>query len=211
MARTHFTMTREPTSGSPVEAIEGFALSQQDKRSLIALARESIEAGLPARAGVPVPQRDFAPTLHVQRSAFVTLHVAGALQGCIGSIEPRNPLFVEVWRNAAAAAFSDPGFPALTSAQWPDTRVHLSVLEPLQAIPAAHEQTLLDGLRPGIDGLVLQLDEARATFLPSVWEQLPTPHDFLAHLKAKAGWPATFWSPRMQAWRYGTESFGEKD
>lgn len=211
MALMHFTMVHEPPTQSPLEATQCFSLSEQDKRSLLALARESIEVGLPSRAGTPLPQRDFAPTLHVLRSAFVTLHVNGALRGCVGSIEPRYPVFAEVWRNAAAAAFSDPRFPALTSVEWPDTTLHLSVLEPLQAVPAANEQTLLDGLRPGIDGLVLQLDEARATFLPSVWEQLPSPQDFLAHLKAKAGWPATFWSSRMQAWRYGADSFGEED
>lgn len=184
-------------------------LSEADQRSLIALARESIEAGLTIRACSPVPRRDVAAALQVQRAAFVTLYVSGALRGCIGSIEAHYPLFVEVWRNAAAAAFSDPRFPVLSPAEWPDASIHISVLEPLQPLPAASEQALLDRLQPGIDGLVLQLDETRATFLPSVWEQLPTRQDFLDQLKAKAGWPATFWSERMQAWRYGTESFGE--
>lgn len=184
-------------------------LSETDKRTLLALARESIEAGLAERARAQVPQREMPPALQAQHAAFVTLHTKGALRGCIGSIEPQYPLFAEVWRNAAAAAFSDPRFPALRPAEWPDTTIEISVLEPLQPMPAASEQALLDRLQPGIDGLVLQLGEARATFLPSVWEQLPTPTLFLNTLKAKAGWPAAFWSERMQAWRYGTESFGE--
>jgi AmmeMemoRadiSam system protein A len=204
MALTHFTIPLKP-----VTEVRSECLSEPDKQSLLALARESIEAGLERRALAPAPQREVAPTLRAHRAAFVTLYVKGTLRGCVGSIEPCYPLFVEVWRNAAAAAFSDPRFPPLTRAEWPEAALHISVLEPLQPIPASSEQALLERLHPGHDGLVLQLDTARATFLPSVWEQLPAPQDFLTQLKAKAGWPAAFWSPRMQAWRYGTESFGE--
>lgn len=184
-------------------------LSEQDRRWLLKFARESIEAGLRARSQAPLPERDVSPALQEERAAFVTLHVRGALHGCIGSIEPRYPLFVEVWRNAASAAFADPRFPALTEAEWPDTTAHISVLERPQPLRAETEHALVEQLRPGVDGLVLELNGARATFLPSVWEQLPSPQEFLAHLKAKAGWPETFWSQHMKAWRYGTESFGE--
>jgi AMMECR1 domain-containing protein len=45
----------------------------------------------------------------------------------------------------------------------------------------------------------------RATFLPKVWEQLPEPRVFLQHLKQKAGWPADFWAPDVEVWRYGTD------
>ena len=184
-------------------------LSEQDRRWLIEFARESIEAGLSTCSRAPIPERDVSAALREERAAFVTLYVRGELNGCIGSIEPRYPLFVEVWRNAAAAAFSDPRFPAPTHTEWPDATLHVSVLERPQPLAAETEQVLLEQLRPGIDGLVLELNGARATFLPSVWEQVSSPQEFLAHLKAKAGWPATFWSQQMQAWRYGTESFGE--
>ena len=184
-------------------------ITEQDRQWLLSFARESIEAGLFTRSHAPLPQRDVSSALQEERAAFVTLHVGGALHGCIGSLEPRYPLFVEVWRNAASAAFSDPRFPALTKAEWPDATLHISVLERPQPLRADSEQALLHQLRPGVDGLVLELNGARVTFLPSVWEQLPSPEQFLAHLKAKAGWPATFWSSQMQAWRYGTESFGE--
>jgi AMMECR1 domain-containing protein len=74
-------------------------------------------------------------------------------------------------------------------------------------MPSSSEQEVLHWLQPSVDGVVLQLGYARATFLPSVWEQLPDKRSFLQHLKAKAGWPVDFWSPEIQAWRYGTESF----
>jgi hypothetical protein len=35
--------------------------------------------------------------------------------------------------------------------------------------------------------VILELDGKRATFLPQVWEQLPTFNDFMVHLCQKAG------------------------
>jgi uncharacterized protein len=184
-------------------------LSDADKRTLLEFARESIEAGLNLRTLAPLPARSYPESLQQHRSAFVTLHLDQALRGCCGSIEPSYPLFEEVWRSAAAAAFGDPRFPALRASEWPHTHVHVSVLERLQPMPSSSEEELLNWLQPGVDGVVLQWGHARATFLPSVWEQLPDKRSFLQHLKAKAGWPVDFWSPEIQAWRYGTESFEE--
>jgi AMMECR1 domain-containing protein len=62
-------------------------------------------------------------------------------------------------------------------------------------------------LRPGVDGLVLHDGNARATFLPAVWESLPQPAAFLEQLKQKAGLPADYWSDTLEVWRYTTESF----
>ena len=72
----------------------------------------------------------------------------------------------------------------------------------------ASEEELLAQLRPGVDGLILQVDHHRATFLPAVWEKLPDPAMFLSQLKLKAGLPLNFWSPQVRAERYITESFG---
>lgn len=184
-------------------------LTEAEKQFLLELVRESIEAGLPLQALAALPRRSWPHSLEAHRSAFVTLHVDDALRGCCGSIEPRFPLFEEVWRSAAAAAFGDPRFPPLRASEWPQTHVHVSVLEPLQRMPASSEEEVLSWLRRGVDGVVLELGPARATFLPSVWEQLPDERSFLQHLKLKAGWTADFWSPGIQAWRYGAESFGD--
>jgi hypothetical protein len=73
----------------------------------------------------------------------------------------------------------------------------------------ATEADLLAQIRPGIDGLILTEGQARGTFLPSVWESLAEPRDFLNHLKRKAGLPADHWSDRVRVERYTTESFGD--
>ena len=69
---------------------------------------------------------------------------------------------------------------------------------------------ILAALRPGIDGLILEAGgDAHATFLPQVWEHLPSPRDFLAHLKHKAGLPRSFWSPEVRLLRYTVEKWME--
>ena len=71
------------------------------------------------------------------------------------------------------------------------------------------EADLLKQLRPGVDGLILEEDGYRGTFLPSVWESLPRPEQFLQHLKLKAGLPSDYWSGTLRVQRYTTESFSE--
>ena len=48
----------------------------------------------------------------------------------------------------------------------------------------------------------------QSTLLPSVWSQITDPLTFVRQLKMKAGLPADHWSPTLEAYRYGTESFG---
>jgi uncharacterized protein len=180
-----------------------------DRSELIALARSSIELGLADGRLAPAPVAS-SPALNVHRATFVTLRAQEDLRGCCGSIEPRFTLAEDVWRNAWASAFADPRFPSLTLHEFPLLNVHISVLSPLERVLVASEQELLAVLRPDRDGLLLQLGPARATFLPAVWESLPDPVSFVEQLKLKAGWRADFWSPRIEVWRYETESFGDE-
>lgn len=184
-------------------------IAPTDRSELLRLARGSIEAGL--STGRLAPAAAIAsPALGARRSTFVTLRVRDDLRGCCGSIEPRFALAEDVWRNAWASAFADPRFPALVHEEYAGIHLHISVLTPLERMTVVNEIDLLASLRPGIDGLVLELGAARATFLPAVWKSLPDPVDFVRRLKAKAGWPPTFWSSQIQAWRYQAESFGEQ-
>jgi uncharacterized protein len=189
------------------------SLDTPDRRELLALARASIDATLsPGRANsnlVPFAAASLPPALTVRRSSFVTLHRNEELRGCCGTLDAPRPLAEDVWRNAWAAAFNDYRFPPLTASEWPQVNLHLSLLTVPEPLEVASEDQLLGLLRPSIDGLILESDLGRATFLPAVWEQLPDPVLFVRHLKMKAGWPATYWSNRVRCLRYTTESFGE--
>jgi AmmeMemoRadiSam system protein A len=137
----------------------------------------------------------------------VTLRHSGALRGCVGALDPLRALVCDVAHNAYGAAFRDSRFPALRADELAELKLQISVLSPLEPLDVHSEQALLARLEPGVDGLVLADGERRGTFLPSVWEQLPSAPDFLRELKRKAGLPAQGWSPAYRVWRYTTESF----
>ena len=188
------------------------SLATPERRELLRLARESIDACVAAgqsASPAPFPVLSLQHGLTVRRSSFLTIRNGEDLRGCCGTLEAPRPLAEDVWRNAWAAAFNDPRFPPLTASEWPQLSLHLSLLTPPERLDVTTEAQLLALLRPSVDGLILESDTGRATFLPAVWEQLPDPAQFVRQLKIKAGWPAGYWSDRVRVSRYTTESFDE--
>lgn len=165
---------------------------------LLSIARESIEHSLFGRAGI---RREDA-WLQQAGATFVSLNRNGGLRGCIGSLEPARPLAMDVAANALAAAFRDPRFPALTSEEWPQCRVEVSLLSAPRPLHFADEADLLERLRPGEDGLILECGGRRATFLPQVWESIPDKGQFMQELARKAGLPADTRLARCRIQRY---------
>jgi AmmeMemoRadiSam system protein A len=181
------------------------------RQALLAVARRSIEHGLDHGRPLDVAPTDYGPELRATRASFVTLQIRGMLRGCIGHLEAARPLVVDVAGNAFAAAFRDPRFTPLRREEWPEVELQVSILSAPKPIRFADEAELLAQLRPGEDGLILQEGRHRGTFLPSVWDSLPAPREFLSHLKQKAGLPADHWSDRIEVFRYRTESFGDEN
>ncbi|MCP3866848.1 MAG: AmmeMemoRadiSam system protein A, partial [Gammaproteobacteria bacterium] len=135
-------------------------------------------------------------------ASFVTLSLQGQLRGCIGHLEATQPLVQDVVENASLAAFSDPRFSPLTPGEFKNIEISLSVLSAPEPLLFDSEADLLGKIRPGIDGLILKEGAFRGTFLPSVWESLPEPIEFLRRLKQKAGLGADYWSDSLQVLRY---------
>jgi AmmeMemoRadiSam system protein A len=181
-------------------------LSDAQRAEILSIARQSIEHGLHSSRPLPVAAGDY-PALAQPGACFVTLHRHGELRGCIGSLEAHRPLVSDVAENAYAAAFRDPRFLPLQAPELDDLVLDVSVLSKPEPMDFRDEQDLLDQIRPGIDGLIVEELPRRGTFLPSVWAGLPDKADFLRHLKMKAGLPADYWSDSIKVWRYTTEIF----
>ena len=184
--------------------------AEPQREILLALARRSIECGIAHGSPATVAVTDYSAQLTAHRACFVTLHLAGKLRGCIGSVESTRPLVIDVADRAFAAANKDPRFSPLQAGELASTQIVISVLQPPQALNLESEQALLAELRPGVDGLILQHDGSRGVFLPAVWEQLPDPSDFLIQLRKKAGLPETVWTSSQQYWKFQTETFGSR-
>ena len=183
--------------------------SPEVRAELLAIARASMIHGIRTGTPLQIEPESLSDRLSEARAVFVTLRSHGRLRGCTGSLEARSPLAVEVARTASATALADPRFRPVTPAEIDEISIEISVLSPLEPFPVRDEADLLARLVPGVDGLVLEAGPYHATFLPKVWEDLPSPRDFVAELKAKAGLPRNFWSPDITFHRYHTESFAE--
>jgi hypothetical protein len=176
-------------------------------QTLLAIARSAIAKQL----GPLPPPYEESEWLNEPGATFVTLTCAGALRGCIGSLVAQRPLRADVASNALAAAFSDPRFAPLSAREYRALEVEVSLLSPMQPVAMESETHALTLLRPGVDGVLLEYGRQRGTFLPQVWEQLPDPHTFLAHLKQKAGLPADFWADEIRLSRYTVTKWREAE
>ncbi|MDZ7641121.1 MAG: AmmeMemoRadiSam system protein A [Desulfurivibrio sp.] len=182
-------------------------------RFLLQLARYTIGRQLGVASGPPpAPPADQQSVLAQRRGVFVTLKQAGQLRGCIGSLEARLPLTEGVAENAVKAAFHDPRFAPLSATELPASSLEVSVLTPPQPLPYDGPEELLSRLQPGRDGVLLSKGGLSATFLPQVWEQLPEPEAFLAHLCRKAGLSAEAWRRGdLEVMTYQVQAFTEDE
>jgi AmmeMemoRadiSam system protein B/AmmeMemoRadiSam system protein A len=186
-------------------ALYGQGAAPQDAgRILLAVARGAIEGALLQKATPPVDRPDW---LKLRGASFVTLSKGGTLRGCIGSLEINRPLGEDVAANALAAAFEDPRFPKLSLEEWPGCALEVSVLSAPKPIRFADEADLLAQLKPGEDGVILEHEGKRATYLPQVWEGIPDKRVFLAELVKKAGLPADTRLVRCRLQRYRARKF----
>jgi len=177
---------------------------------LLDIAEGAIVDGL-GRRHPAVPLREELPDELLQATGtFVTLHVHGELNGCIGSIETDEPVGMSVARHAWSAAFTDPRLPPLRRVDYDHLDIEISLLSPLSPIPAASPRALLGALEPAVDGLLIAAGARTAVFLPSVWEQLPSPETFLAHLFHKAGLDPASWPDDLRAFGFTAEKFGRR-
>ena len=147
--------------------------------------------------------------LNEKAATFVTLNKKVELRGCIGSLQACRTLAEDVYSNAYSAAFRDSRFKPLAEDELIDLDVEVSILTPPKLIEKGLSKgALLDELEPFKDGLIISDGVNRATFLPSVWEQLSDKEMFVNHLMRKAG--IGVWSDKISCQRYYVKSYSRE-
>jgi uncharacterized protein len=186
------------------------SLTPEEKRTLLVLARQSLEAGVRHQ---PLPTLDLAtlsPALKAEGAAFVTLTVRGNLRGCIGALEPYQSLSEDVREHAVAAGLEDYRFPQVQENELPKIQIEISRLTIPRRLEYEDAEDLIKKLHPGVDGVVLRDGSRRATFLPQVWEKIPDTAVFLENLCYKMGAAPDTWKRKhLDVLVYQVEEFHE--
>ena len=193
----------EATQEATPEAAAG-EYSQEERALLVRLVHQTIAGALRGQRGTKSPASP-PPAGHLSelRGAFVTLHLAGQLRGCVGFVQPTRGLYHTILEAALNAAFHDPRFLPVSEEEAPGLEVEISVLSPLQ--PIAPKQVVV-----GRHGLVVSRGSYRGLLLPQVaveneWDATT----FLEQTCLKAGLPADAWKRGATLQAFTAEVFGE--
>ena len=180
-------------------------LTDNEKRSLLSLARRAIEGYLAGGKHIELP--DAKGKLGEVCGAFVTLQRRGQLRGCIGNMVGRAPLVETVRDMAIAAATQDPRFPAVGPDELKDIDIEISVLSPMRKVTDVGE------IEVGTHGILMRRGINQGVLLPQVateygWDR----ETFLRHTCLKAGLPTEAWKdPETSIEIFSAEVFGEKE
>lgn len=186
-------------------------LTRAEKDTLLKIARHALEEKIRGKKHLPLnAASQTTPLLQSDGATFVTLTINGQLRGCIGALEPYQPLIDDVREHAISAALNDYRFPQVRADELDQISIEISRLTAPVPLSYTDADDLIAKLRPNIDGVVLIDGHKRATFLPQVWEQLPNAEEFLSHLCQKMGVAGNLWKKKkLDILIYQVEEFSE--
>ena len=191
-----------------------FTISEEEKKALLGLARETITAKLEGRQGgysfepsLKKALEEGASALSKPCGAFVTLHTGSnqKLRGCIGRMTASTPLEETIRNMAVEAAFGDPRFMPLKAVELPDISIEISALSPMEKCPDPRS------VKVGVHGLYLIHRGRAGVLLPQVpVEQGWNLDEYLEYICVKAGLPpGSYDAPDAELYTFTAVVFGE--
>jgi AmmeMemoRadiSam system protein A len=180
------------------------SLSEDERHRALQLARTAVVEAVSRRKLPSTIPHDgvFAE----RRGLFVTLHVRGRLQGCIGVVEPDEPMGDAIVRCATSAALEDPRFAPMRAEQLGELTTEISLLSaPAPISPEAIEL--------GRHGLLVVLHGKRGLLLPQVAiEHHLTREQFLEETCRKADLQREAWrDPDTRLFGFICEVFSDEE
>lgn len=185
---------------------EGAMFTNQQKKELLKLARNTIDHYLKTGKKLPVEIDD--KVLNQDMGAFVTLHKGGRLRGCIGNMRATAPLCMSVRDMAISASTRDPRFPPVKASEMKDIDIEISALSPMEKI---EDPSIIE---MGKHGVMVRRAWQSGVYLPQVaLETGWTKDEFMDSLCAsKAGIPADSWrTGDCDIYVFTAEVFGDKE
>ncbi len=193
-------MPESPTKPRSLNSEERRTLLRLARRRILLAARGARDAQRRAAAGLALDSH----ALQERRACFVSLHAAGDLRGCIGTLGFHMPLWLAVSENAEAAALRDPRFEPVGEEEVPALEIEISALTP--PAPIRPEDVVI-----GRHGLFIEKRGLRGVFLPQVpvewgWNL----EEYLRQLCRKAGLDRDEWKTASLS-AFEAEVFSERD
>lgn len=181
-------------------------LNSKQKNKLLEIARNSIQTYLKTGKKMELSETD--PQLLMESGAFVTLHEAGELRGCIGNLVGRQPLYLTIRDMAVESATSDPRFEPVKLGGLEKIEIEISVLSPLEKIDSVEKIQL------GTHGVLVKKGFNSGVFLPQVATETGwSKEEFLSYLCAnKAGLKEDAWKDKTtDIYIFTCDVFSEKE
>jgi len=176
-------------------------IDNEDQRRLLSLARRAIEARV-RREPPPAPDRGGA--LEALHGAFVTIHCHGDLRGCLGRLDPDEPLATTVAQLAASVSDSDPRFEPVRPGELDALEIEISVLTPEREVMSIAD------VEVGRHGLMVDQGGRRGLLLPQVASEYGWDAEtFVSQTCIKAGLPADAWRRGARILVFEAQVFGE--
>jgi len=173
---------------------------------ILGIAKHAIQDGFDGTSTINTQAlRERYPEFSKPKATFVTLTLEKQLRGCIGSLIAHQAFLDDLIYNAKAAAFDDPRFYPLSPKEFLHVNIEVSLLSTPEVVTYSDSEDLKSKITVGEDGIILQKGGRKATFLPQVWEQLPTFELFFSHLCQKAGLEANCLESHPDISRYRVE------
>jgi AmmeMemoRadiSam system protein B/AmmeMemoRadiSam system protein A len=181
-------------------------LSDKEKKSLLVLARNTIEGYIVNHKIPDVDKKVITQGTSQPCGAFVSLHEKGELRGCIGNFSAEKPLYSTIQDMAVASSTQDYRFSPVQADEIDKLEIEISVLTPLRKISSIDEILL------GKHGIYIIKGIHKGTFLPQVATETGwTKEEFLGHCaRDKAGLDWDGWR-NADIYVYEAIVFSEKD
>lgn len=199
-----FEKQEESLTGIDLEKRNLQNFAKHNKTELLDIVEKSLKEAVLYNKHYEHPRTDTNNVLFNKGASFVTLKLNGKLRGCIGSLTPERAIAIDLAENAHSAAMHDTRFKPLSKDELQKIDFSISLLTDFEKIEYTSYDDLLDKIKPGEDGILINDGERKGIFLPSVWDLIPNKDDFITQLKIKAGLSPSYWSDEMKIFKFKT-------
>ena len=170
-------------------------ISDDDGKILVKMARTVVTKYL--TNNTKILDHDFKEKFSFNAGVFVTINDKSGLRGCIGFPFAMKKLSDALTDAAISASTEDPRFSSIRQNELNNLVFEVTVLSDAEEISTSSPEEIIQEVKIGRDGLIIEKDSQSGLLLPQVpveynWDVV----DFLNHTCHKAGLPNGSWKDK---------------